>query len=76
VDPVVQVDVGDPSIAVEQDVAAGTERGVRRGVFRAEIRLGLDDPARRDGAAAPGDQDAAEQVARDGARRSPVEAAR
>jgi hypothetical protein len=49
---------------------------VGRGVFRAQIGLGLDDPARRDRPAASGDEDAAEQVARDGARRSPVEAAR
>ena len=52
VDAVVQVDVGEAAVAVEEGVAAGPERGVRGGVLWAQVRLGLDDAAGGDRAAA------------------------
>jgi hypothetical protein len=75
VEPIDEIDVRDAAFAVEERLAAGTERRVRRLVFRAQVRFRLDDSPGR-GAAAVGNQDAAEQVARDQRRGTQVEAAR
>ncbi len=75
VDAVVEVDVGVAARAVEQRAAAGTERGVRGFVLGPEVRLHLDDAPGRRRAAVSRDDDAAEEVARDGGRGTEVERA-
>src|SRR5213592_4369640 len=75
VDAEVEVDVGVAARAVEQRAAAGTERGVRGFVLGPEVRLHLDDAPGRRRAAASRDDDAAEEVARDGGRGTEVERA-
>src|SRR5437763_17017364 len=69
---VVRVDAG----AEEERAAARPEGGVRRLVLLTEVRLRLDDAPGGERRAAARDEDAAQEVARNRARRAQVEAAR
>jgi hypothetical protein len=72
---VVQIDIRVAAGAVKQMMAAGPEGGVRGLVFGPEVRLDLDDAARRRRTPTPRNDDAPQEVASDGGRRTEIELA-
>ncbi len=72
---VVQIDIRVATGPVEQMMAAGPKGGVRGLVFGPEVRLDLDDAARRRRTPTPRNDDAPKEIASDGRRRTEIELA-